>query len=565
MKMINLKALRIQLKDDGSYLIISKETIDENWKFEEKIEHSKYEISGEKGEESEVIWIENGRICLKEREIYKYKHSDNWKLKFNPQLKVEEISSTIGTFQYLDYVGFSELIEGLTVKVYTKKLDEENYNIMLNEIAEILSGLLFDFLTPTTLPTKRREIEKERIYGDYLFLKYIMDENMFPAYFELIKSNPHREIIFRDEYADISQAYEITPKTVMDISTKSDNLIESKTGLFLEEKLKGRLPEKILQTRKISTFDTIENRFVKYFFYQLLFRIDEIKRTLKKREGDAIREMINECSQWINALEEYSKSYFLENVSTIHTIPSNSQVLLKREGYREIFQLYLIFLLSGVLEWEELEEIIMEDNKKIWLLYEYWVLFKILDFFHKKGVLLEKGLRNLIKDKENSIRIELKKGKDTKISTKIGNIYYNRTFKKDSYSVNLTPDMVIETEERKIILDAKYRYDKSPFSQYKEEDETTIEKIVVNSDIYKMHAYKDAIRGCDIAIAVFPGDKSIFYDEERDEITSIEKMDQNFKGVGAISLIPSRDKDLDNDLFKFLDSLLINYRRNNNK
>ncbi|RYX85540.1 hypothetical protein EON83_06145, partial [bacterium] len=72
-----------------------------------------------------------------------------------------------------------------------------------------------------------------------------------------------------------------------------------------------------------------------------------------------------------------------------------------------------------------------------------------------------------------------------------------------SYSTPLRPDFVWRDENGKPLaaLDAKFRVNVERGS-------------VIGDDLHKMHAYRDAL-GVSVALALHPGERSVFYDRER--------------------------------------------------
>jgi len=98
-----------------------------------------------------------------------------------------------------------------------------------------------------------------------------------------------------------------------------------------------------------------------------------------------------------------------------------------------------------------------------------------------------------------------------------------------SYSTPLRPDFVWRGFDGKPIaaLDAKFR--------------VSVERgSVVGDDLHKMHAYRDAL-GVRVALALHPGEKSVFYDRERGPLSTRNlraALNGSLSGVGAWGLRP---------------------------
>jgi hypothetical protein len=97
-----------------------------------------------------------------------------------------------------------------------------------------------------------------------------------------------------------------------------------------------------------------------------------------------------------------------------------------------------------------------------------------------------------------------------------------------SYSTPLRPDFVLrENGEPVAALDAKFRLNVERGG-------------VVGDDLHKMHAYRDAL-GVRVALALHPGQKSVFYERERGPLTHWNLravLNGSLSGVGAWGLRP---------------------------
>lgn len=98
-----------------------------------------------------------------------------------------------------------------------------------------------------------------------------------------------------------------------------------------------------------------------------------------------------------------------------------------------------------------------------------------------------------------------------------------------SYSTPLRPDFVLRDEHQQPVaaLDAKFRLNVERGS-------------VVGDDLHKMHAYRDAL-GVRVALALHPGDKSAFYDQNRGPLSHWNlraALSGGLSGVGAWGLRP---------------------------
>ncbi|CAK4865847.1 unnamed protein product [Aphanomyces euteiches] len=217
-------------------------------------------------------------------------------------------------------------------------------------------------------------------------------------------------------------------------------------------------------------------------------------------------------------------------------IPYQSNVLQKRDGYRNMLIFYhrLLGGLHLAIDPESLTLLI--EQKDIAELYELWTFVRMIDFVSEAvGTAPLQALRIHKDDWQANAAHGLEvrylwQGQTLKL-------WYNRTFRKggESYSLTLRPDIVLEFGERRYIFDAKF---KLQYIQWEtEEEDEQLERsssTFKNGDIYKMHTYKDAIHGVISACILYPNAFT-------SEIKFFPEQPGNLVGVGAIPLLPGRD------------------------
>ena len=136
-----------------------------------------------------------------------------------------------------------------------------------------------------------------------------------------------------------------------------------------------------------------------------------------------------------------SQKYF-EEISRLNHIPLNSQVLQKKEGYRDILSYYLMFEFGFKLNWKELSDKFKGHEKKLFELYEYWCYFKLIEIMQDLCD-SEVNFEDIFKISDDGVSIELQEGiiKSFNYNGVEIDLLYNKTFKRkddeyNSYSVN---------------------------------------------------------------------------------------------------------------------------------
>ncbi|WP_456396859.1 DUF2357 domain-containing protein [Thermococcus sp.] len=452
----------------------------------------------------------------------------------------EVLSDKIGRIYKTDPDNIEELIQK----------HEELYNLLVKHISEKSLSLPFSMGAPTAFGAEEAEGPMNELFAYH----FLVDngERITSAYEEIIK-NPHRTLVEEEEWLDFWEVSEVNGDTVASIITHPEYLTKAESSaVALSAYLGAYVPSKVLQRVKYESFDTHENRFAKHFLNELVVwgerakgAIEKSRYLTKEQKGDAISKL----TSILGELKYHATSDIFDDVGEMTIFPYTSQVLLKREGYRDLLQLWQEFRSYSPF-FDEMQKAI--DSKDIAKLYEYWAFFRLVE--ELGDILGWKSLRVVIEPTG-----ELSESGDVYATFDNGwRLYYNKrlTPRRWSYSVTLRPDYSLfngnpKKKETKIIgvFDAKFKLDvvdeKEEIEKLDEIDEevqktgsyTTWAKL---EDIYKMHTYRDAL-GCRFAVVVYPGRKSVFFDVNKGKIESFKVthiLTGNLEGVGYLRLIP---------------------------
>jgi len=376
---------------------------------------------------------------------------------------------------------------------------------------------------------------------------------------QTIYNNPYRKLKTQERWVYISEATNVDVDTILMIFHHPEHLHKAQTGGpfgSLAEKLQGYVPERVYQREVVETLDNSENRFIKHLLNTIIFFCDQLKEFKLWEKAKSHYRKLRELEDYVRYLRASS---LFADVGDMTIFPVSSQVLLKRDGYRECLEIYRRLQLSRIPVFDEIKDAI--DNRNIDRLYEYWCFFELSKRLAE--AICERGKFELRFEIVESEEGGLKEGK---VRACLGNGYelgYNKYMK--SYSeIPLRPDFVLAkkdslgSEKSKIIFDAKFRFDIENIKIFENKDIADLEKELSEKedlatspkteDILKMHTYRDTIKECKSALIVYPGKEGRFYkeNEERVNIDSKE-LSENFlkellkfsmSGVGAIALRP---------------------------
>ncbi len=289
----------------------------------------------------------------------------------------------------------------------------------------------------------------------------------------------HRKLFEYEVYKHFHEVNFLDSEIILDIIKNPENLLEDPNGIIPYGNKKYS-PIVVLQYEVEESFDTLENRFIKYFLKELDYIISE-----ELKDFNSLKEL----KELKNNVDLILQSDRFLNVGEMNHFPSNSQVLMKKSGYREIFQIYRLLHLSYIPSiYKDLDMAFsLKDMATLW---EYYVLVELI-----------KDLKSRFGDIKININFEEKTYEKTKYeyaefefnnnnNSNNNNLklYYQKSIK--SYSgFEYRPDFYIEYNGKKFIFDAKFRF----FENNEEERK----KEIVNN----MHYYRDALQ-TSFAVAV---------------------------------------------------------------
>lgn len=506
------------------------------------------------------------------------KINDNHFKPFRFELGDNKKYKVAGTLNFRSYVGKSFLdvrkdninSEKIPIEVRSKKIDYfSQYSAMIADLSQHALSLIFEVNSPLYQEFDLDDRPKETLYEDFMFLEYLFRPENLPSIFEYLSKNLHSQLKEHTETVPLSFASNVNQNTLKNIVSKPNNLFKSDADFEIVRKLKGYIPHEIDQIKHEDVIDIPENRFFKYFL-ELIQELIE-KLLVSSKEG-YIKDKLSSFSDEIGY---FLSAKFFNHISTMDYVPFNSQILQKKEGYREIFHYFLMLEFSFRLSWDEVSHQFKGFEKKLSELYEYWCYFKLLKVLNDLSV-LKINFEDVFEINKDNWSIGIKKGvkslkrfklflHDYEIDIKL---FYNLRFSDNSYyrsySLAFKPDytllVTIGEFEHYVHFDAKYRSELEIVDFYSKIEtdgdlDEEIEKrdsleekeyVFKDGDIYKMHTYKDSILKTEGSYVLYPGSKTKRFRES----------DLIIPSVGAFSLTPGNDDIEEDNLEIFIKEVL---------
>lgn len=489
------------------------------------------------------------------------------------------------------------------IEVRSIKLDYfDDYKLMLDDIAFRCIDLLLQVDSPVTqsFESDLHQIDERAIYQRFIFVKSLIDSKEFEEAVQKIISNPSTKWEQEIEEKDIRNIKRFTSRNIREIVSRPNRVeLTNKIGNL------SSVPLKISSSRKVESIDTLENRFIKHAIDTFLNFSEECERLLVKYPNES-----KDAHRVVEKLNNILNQSFFNNISRPNSLKINSPVLQRRSGYREILNSWLRFDLAAKFLWKGGDDIYSGGKKNIAALYEYWLFFVLLDIIKTQFNIVSNEsecsiVNSLIRPDKNGLGLNLISGKQTSLQgyyQKNNRKYqicfsFNKTFsssldykdkKQGSWTIPFRPDYTLsiwpfgmdtkEAEETESIVhihfDSKYKVELKGFRKIDDTDKvenqnSEVAKIKLendlseekkleredtfkNADLWKMHAYKDAIRRTGGAYILYPG--------ESNHSPQFKGFHEILPGLGAFAILPNNNRDHNSsdysELIKFINGII---------
>ncbi|MBO4640040.1 MAG: DUF2357 domain-containing protein [Treponema sp.] len=530
------------------------------------------------------------KLRLYETKNYFCEYDENCSLKIENENELAPLRSGENqiSFKVVNYLGKSAFHFENNGKYYSFPFEiiplkisyEDDYVKLTDDIAELCSQLLLDYSSPANLYFHHKLNEQKKSSLEmFLFIRKFCSSENIDYIMQCIKANPDRILVHENEFkpygtAPISKSFFTNP------FSNSKNWYKQENGSFM--------PKQITTCRKYDSYNTPANQFLKFAFMYFNQVCQNLIDTL---EGNYTYK--NEAVYLKQALENILLDPFFNDVQDLTSLPINNQVLQKREGYAQVFNAFNMLDLAMQLDWEGEKKVYEGQARNVALLYEYWLVFKLIEILKNLGaefdldlekdtdvkhmLSIKNGLLVSIKEGETSLISALLKDRNMKIM-----FYYNKTFsKKDfdgtnyqgSYSRPFRPDytlsifpsiynekQAIEAGEVSFIhFDAKYRVsditslfgkENQNATDFDDEKKNETMNTYNRGDLLKMHTYNDAIRKTIGSYVLYPG---ISQEEKKFNV-----YDELLPGVGAFAIRPGDKKRTgEKQIEKFISDVIV--------
>ena len=481
-------------------------------------------------------------------------------------------SGQVREINFKNYVGLARL-GPMQVRVENRKIGDDRFHALLDNVADHYADLIFGFTKDPVGHGFRRHgpVGRNLLYVEYLFLRrYLLTEDIEGIVAAILR-NPHDKMRRETHSVPLPMARATDPIALLYSLCRGDHLalLEPSHHLcdtpigqaILRRSGKALFPSEVPEERRYHTYDTHENRFAKHVLENIERRLEEVSEVVKRHTGGLINPEIGSDLEGLQRkVSGCLDDPFWREVGPLHFVPESSQVLQRREGYRQLFQLHALLQLLTRYDYSLFDFENLLETKDTATLYEYWCFFQVKEILDTRFARI--GTELLVRTED--VRQEKQKMEPgVSISYKGGlKLCFNWTFGGSlgfgdvktfslrytpgkSYSAQFRPDIVISHYDRYLVLDAK---NKGEFYGTFEEGRITRHK---PEDLVKMHAYRDAIDGARGAFALFPGTETQLY--------PAHDASQPWDGIGALALRPDSGGKPEPNQVRNLEALILGF------
>lgn len=426
------------------------------------------------------------------------------------------------------------------IEVRTRKIDHRTqFRYMLDQISVQLQTIALQVKTPvTTSVTSDPLVDDQTIARKVWFLRSLVNEGEFDSAMTRILAYPYSSTNL--DYVEVPIVRGFSPSAgALHIIASAKNRVPVPPGHPIVAQLTS-MPRNIGRETAIETLDTTENRFVKYVLGTFSSYASGLSLSLhlKRQQDDWDSWLLQELSRVQTKLDQWLSHEFFREVSTAISLPLGSSVLQQRDGYREILAMWIRFESSISLCWGDAENIYHVGLRNVPKLYEYWVLFQLLGVVANATNDPSPTVSPFTGLSSTGMEISIPGAELLAGTTEVDHVRlrysftYNQTFSSGqpggSWTAVMRPDYTltispahIELSEAldlgtvsRIHFDAKYKWQNVSLLRRMRAINPNNEDVrYAREDLYRMHGYRNAIAFSDGAFVLFPGNRTVLWEE----------------------------------------------------
>ncbi len=432
----------------------------------------------------------------------------------------------------------------VTIEVFPSKLDyKRDYQKLLEEVNDEIYNLAYHFIKKTYLGAKTK-LEGTPSLAEFYRLICVHFATFLDA-IHRIERQPHHKLVKVHEKKRGDQLQRFDTKGRAYLRKRAHVFVDVENGIRIQERT--LMPTEGLKMKKTLTYDTTENRYVKWMMGRLLQRLELLHQKLstnhRRQEVEVDQELLSKIDTMIKELKMKRRNVFWRDIGSLDRSVM-SLVLQMAPGYRDAFKIYLT-VSKGLSLQGKLYQMSVKD---VATLYEYWTYLKLGQILARK---YEQVSQDIIKVSRDGLYVNLESNTTARRVFKhpITNEKIELTYQKREVNlptVQQKPDVMLTIAKKgkdyafNYIFDAKYRIDFAAENTYYGSRYQTAGPL--EEDINTMHRYRDSIvvkqngpyeRNAFGAYVLFPWSDEVSY-QSHDFYKSIDKVN-----IGGLPFLPN--------------------------
>ncbi|OQP20861.1 MULTISPECIES: restriction endonuclease-like protein [Geobacillus] len=398
----------------------------------------------------------------------------------------------LSTFEIRD--GHRSVLD-VTIEIFPTKLTyKQDYQRLLDEVSEEIYNLAFHFIKRTYQRAKaKRSGAPSRSEFFRLMEAHIGD---FLQAIRHIERQPHHQLSTVHVRVRGDQLGRLDAAGRNDLRKRPHVFRDVKRGIDIGSRTV--MPQSGLKAKQELTYDTLENRFVKWMMTRLVEKLrdlfEHVQGKQKRYETEPDPDLLERIQSMIRALETRLRHSFWRPIGRLDRSVA-SLVLQMAPGYRDAYQLFLLITRGLALQ----GTLYRMSVKDVATLYEYWTFLKLGQLLGKKYRLIS---QNVIQVNRLGLFVHLDKTRSAKQVYEHPHTGERITLTYQLYEGRLPtvpqmPDTVLAIEKKgkdytfNYIFDAKYRLDFAVSGSAYEKRYGMPGPM--EDDINTMHRYRDSL------------------------------------------------------------------------
>ncbi|MYL29715.1 DUF2357 domain-containing protein [Halobacillus halophilus] len=409
----------------------------------------------------------------------------------------------MGNLSFINEVGYSTFSIyandkkqlDVTLEIFPTKLSyKQDYQKLLEEVNEEVYNLAYHFVKKTYLgATTTQTVDSSWSEFYRLVMQYFQQ---FQKAVSQIENQPHHQLKKEHRLVRGDQLKRQDAKGVKYLRKRPGLFVEAQNGINVYHK--NRMPAKGLNVKKEATYDTLENRFVKWMMVRLSHKLNGLRHVLEGGSDYFSEKPYQDKVEIVKGMEKDLQrklsSPFWRTIGKLDRSVM-SLVLQMAPGYRDAYQSYLT-LSRGLVLHGELSKMSVKD---VATLYEYWTFLKLGQMLALKYPMVS---QDIVKVNRDGLFVTLDQSKTAKRVFRHPHTDEKITLHFQKHSgqlptVRQKPDSMLSIEKvgkdhtYEYVFDAKYRVDFAAEGSYY--GRVYKSPGPLEEDINTMHRYRDAL------------------------------------------------------------------------